>query len=609
MSLVALDDDTAAAHVTALYDSRKRDRGPMLERMRAVTDVYNGDIVLPLPELSAAAYATVTNITQQGLDQVAMRVASVMPNLVVPSARPGFERHDRAADDKRRAWLGMWASNDLQLMMRRRARWLLGYSQSPVLVRPDFERGTVRWRGLNPLHTFPAWCADPDDIWPADAIVATRMTYAELAKRWPAKALAIAHAPSTAGLGTRGDDIIDILDYYDADERICVAVGRRFGIHPLEGDSRFEVNPGRSVVLSRAPNRAEVPPVVVPGRITLERLVGSFDGVVGMHHTMTELMALSIAATKKGIIGETWLVARENGTPNIVQAADPMQGLPGIVEGAELKTVTMDPQWGTYAAVDRLEKASRESAGVPGDLTGSPSYARTTGRRADQLLSATIDFPIQEAQQILAKSLAVENEVAARTDVGYFASTRRSFHVSWPKASGHIDYTPAALWDSYVNFPSYALAGADSMSLNIELAQRVGAEMMSKDSARELDPLVDDPTVEKAKIVAERLEAAFMASIETQAADPAGPFQPVDMAKLVTLVAQGATLADAVMTVQREAQERQAAQAEVPADAQPGLSPPGMGVEQEMAPIGAPPTGTSNLASLLRATTTTGFSV
>lgn len=610
--MIHLDNDSAAAAILELYDQRRRERGPLVEQMRAVAEVYNGDVVLPLPELSAHAKATVTNITRQGLDQVAMRIASVMPNIEVPSMRPGFARHDDLAADRRRAWLGMAEQNVLPLLMGMRARWLLGYSQSPVRIAPDFTRRQVRWRAMNPLSVYPAWVADRTDFAPPDVIHASRMRWKQLAERYPHAAWRLATFNRVGGeWHTNPDDLVEILDYEDSNERICVAVGRTIDPTLKDRPAFWEVSPGHAVVLHRTPNRIGRCPWVVPGRLTLDRLLGMFDGVVGMHHTMTELMALSIAATRKGIIGETWLVARPNETPNIVQAADPMTGQPGIVEGAALERPAFDPQWATYAAVDRLEKASRESAGVPGDLTGTPHYARTTGRRADQLLSATIDFPIQEHQRIFAESMRLEFEIAAQVDRDYFANERRTFHLRWPKAKGHVDYVPGKLWadPTPVCHVSYALAGADSMMLNVELAQRVGAGTMSKSTAMDLDPMVEDPEVEKSKITKEQLEAAFLASIQTQAQDPMGPWQPADFARLVELVAQGDELPEAVLKVQREAQERQATPTDDPAAAQPGLSPPGVGVEQELATIGPPARSMANLAQLLRSTTTTGYEI
>jgi hypothetical protein len=121
---------------------------------------------------------------------------------------------------------------------------------------------------------------------------------------------------------------------------------------------------------------------------------------------------------------------------------------------------------------------------------------------------------------------------------------------------------------------------------------------MSKESAREADPLISDPELEKDRLVAEGIEAALLSSIQTQAADPNGPYQPDDLAYIATQVQSNKmNLSQAIMAAQKRAQERQAAQ--VPAgspEAQPGLSMPGMGMEAGM---GAAPAGPPQLGDLL----------
>jgi hypothetical protein len=122
----------------------------------------------------------------------------------------------------------------------------------------------------------------------------------------------------------------------------------------------------------------------------------------------------------------------------------------------------------------------------------------------------------------------------------------------------------------------------------------MGTGMMSKESAREADPMIGDPELEHDRITAEGVEAALLASIQQQAANPEGPYQPADLAMLVKKVMlEKKSLFDAVSEVDEAARERQAQ--EVPAmspEGMPGLAMPGMGAEAPMAPpeaAGPPP--------------------
>jgi len=98
--------------------------------------------------------------------------------------------------------------------------------------------------------------------------------------------------------------------------------------------------------------------------------------------------------------------------------------------------------------------------------------------------------------------------------------------------------------------------------------------------------MIADPEMERDRIVAESIEQALLSSIQAQAADPNGPYQPDDLAFIATQVQSNKmTLAEAIQAAQKRAQERQATPAPVGApETMPGLAMPGMGAEQ---PIGS----------------------
>jgi hypothetical protein len=124
---------------------------------------------------------------------------------------------------------------------------------------------------------------------------------------------------------------------------------------------------------------------------------------------------------------------------------------------------------------------------------------------------------------------------------------------------------------------------------------------MSKETARESDPLIVDPELEKDRIVAEGIESALLQSIQAQAADPNGPYQPDDLAYISTQVQSNKmSLAEAIQAAQKRAQARQATPAPAGApETMPGMAMPGMGAEQ---PAGPPPgpEGPPQLGALLQ---------
>lgn len=88
----------------------------------------------------------------------------------------------------------------------------------------------------------------------------------------------------------------------------------------------------------------------------------------------------------------------------------------------------------------------------------------------------------------------------------------------------------------------------------------------------------------------------YFQSIQQQAANPDGPYQPEDLAYLTRLVVeQDVPLFEAVKRTDQRARDRQAASAPAGApETMPGLAMPGMGAEMQAAaptPAGPPPIG------------------
>ena len=191
-----------------------------------------------------------------------------------------------------------------------------------------------------------------------------------------------------------------------------------------------------------------------------------------------------------------------------------------------------------------------------------------------------------------------EDKIAIAMEKTYWGNNPKSFFIPGLKG-GMADYTPNKLWETDFHYVSYSASGSDVNSLIVGLGQRLGTGLMSKESAREADPLIADPELERDRLVAEGIESALMQSIQTQAADPKGPYQPDDLAFIAMQVQSNKmSLPEAIQAAQKRAQERQAAQAPQGAPAtMPGLAMPGMGAEQPAAPAG--PGGQPSMESLL----------
>ncbi len=558
--------------IVAIYSSRNQASDGAKSRMRNLRDYYNGDVIVPLPELNSDEQSAVANLLAQGLDQTAMRIASTRPDIYCPPTDTRRKRSRENAEILRKAIFGWWEHSRMDLQIAKRARQLIGYSTTITQLRFNPKTGCPEWHLRDPLTAYPATLLGVDDLRPRDVIFAYERPLGYLRTMYPETARMF---QSDSGAGE--DQPIEMIEYVDGEEQVLIAMRGpvKTGLFATSTNSDENI----VVELERAPNPLGECPVVCAERISLDDSQGQFDGILGMYQMQARLMALEVIAVQKGVFPDTWLVGRAGETPQIVNPADGLTGEVGVIRGGELRDMQMQPGYMTNPAIDRLERAQRLTAGIPPEFGGESTTNIRTGRRGDAVLSAVVDFPVQEAQRILARSLQEENKLAVNMAKKYAGNKGKSFYVTTKNAKGRVDYTPNTNFESNDNVVIYSQAGADINNLVIGGGQRVGMGTMSKRSFMALDPLVEDPEFEHDAVVAEQLEQALLASIQQQASE--GVIPPNDLARIMELVANNDyELAEAVDKVQKEAQERQATMVEATAaEAQPGLALPGMGAE------------------------------
>ena len=576
--------------IVALYKERQESQGPVLRQMREVRQLANGDVIVPLNELDRNTKSSVANLLVQGLDQMSMRVASTMPSPYFPPMREGQKRSMELARDRKRAMLAIWDHNRMSMKMRLRARHLLAYSNSPVYIKPNFEKRTPEWYLRNPLDTYPAPVRNIDDPVPDDCIFTYHRTYRWLINNYGS------NINGMLRVGNPTDDTkFTIIEYVGPDEVVTAVIGSEKTFDPITGHTYPGAN---AVELSRVVNRCGMPLVVVPQRITLDKPRGQFDGLLGMYYTRARLQALTEIAIERGIFPDEYLVARPGENAEIIQLADGKTGQLGVVKGGDITQLQTNPGYKTDVALDRLERQERLEGAIPAEFGGESGTNIRTGRRGENILAATVDFRVQEAQEVFANSMMEEDRIAISIEKSYWGSFSKSFYM--PGVGGGMkDYTPNKLWETDFHYVTYSASGTDVNSLIVSLGQRLGTGLMSKESAREADPLISDPELERDRIVAEAIESALLSSIQAQAADPNGPYQPDDLAFIAEQVLSNKMeLPEAIQAAQKRAQERQAAEAPAGApETMPGLSMPGMGMEQPAAPAG--PAGIEGLLSQL----------
>lgn len=588
--------------VVQLYYSRRRTYSKRLARMEELRQAYAGDLDIPLPELDRTEKPMVANLIAQGLDQAAMRVASTIPNVRCPPEKPGFKNSEQAAELRRNIILGYWDANRLPLLQRKRARWLMGYASAPVMIRPDPVRQVPLWQARNPMT---ALGPPGDDLDPVNMIFSFKKPLAWLRRIYPESMgqLDLGQNPSEVS----GDTQLTIVEYADCDW-VCQVV---LGLAPAEGDyqglgSAYPRQGRPWVEIERQPNLAGVCPVVNPTTIGLDDPVGYYDGLIGLYWWQSKLMALGGIAAQRDVFPDEWEVENPNDSMQVEVEADGLAGIRGRIKGGTIQSLHATPGQQTMGMLNVMERNMRLTGGIPAEMTGEAAINVRTARRGAQILSSAIDFRIQECQSIFEAALEEENKRAIAVDKAYFGMQRKSFYVSWNGQHAQGDYIPGEALDTDNNQVRFSFAGTDANELVIAAGQRIGMETMSHHRFMEIDPYIDDPELEKQRIIAEGLDRALLQSVQQGVAS--GMIPPADAARISQLVLEKKkTLYDAIQTVQREAQERQATAGEpgTPAgpvepgapEAQPGLAAPGAGAEAGTIP--GPNQGQMNLQNLI----------
>lgn len=588
------------------FEARKRARSKLLQYMQEAKDHVNGDVVIPLPQIGMNEKPIVANIIQQGLDHTAMRVASVLPHVHYPAMNPGRNSGPGSDDYARRRRMAnahWWEQSRLNIKARRMARWLIGFGQFPIYVTPNFDKGIPEYQLRHPMDTYPDLSEDWDDCAPKSVVFTYRQSWGWFKSRYPEAAERIFKDKQP-----HPGAVVELLHWCDGDDIVLVL--KRVdtaGVSGIELSSSAVYDVGE--IVSVMSNRAERCLGVTAQRITFDRLTGQYNQLFGANLAQNALMSLELLAVKKGVFPDLALVSNvPNQTPVLVggEWKDGMSGDINVIKNGDIKPIQLNPGFLTQPTIDRLERYQRVGGSVPSQFGGESPTNIATGRLSGQLMTESVDFPIQEYQEVMADSLHEANLAAIDVARGWFGDEERKFYVHFNKNIGSGEYVPNKHFETSEHRVVYSAPGTDVNSLVIGNGQRVGIGGMSVETMMEQDPMIPDPQIEKRRVVSERLQNSLLNFVAAQVEQ--GLLDPQDVLAIWEAVESGDSVPEAFKKAQEAAQQRQAqaqaaaqaqAQAGVPSpEAQPGLGPPPDAAEAGAA-IGPPQPSQQNLANLL----------
>lgn len=590
--------------IAELFEQRRRYYTTMHAGMKELAAIYRGEAMVNLPDMGRDEQASVPNLLAQGVDQMAGRIASVTPQVIFVPEKANdraAERRARTASDVVNAW---WFTDNHQIKRMERARNLVTFAMTPAVVRWDGHTFSPTWEVRDPRTAYPSLDVIPGTVLPTDVMFAYERTAGWMVANGYQDALA-AVVGRNRTIDPHG--AVQIVEYVDSEQRTVIAVG-----YAEKRATEALVAPSGQVValMAHMPTNG-IMTASCPSRIALGKIGGQFDSMTGMYYAQAKLMALELLAIEKDIFPDTWIESYQGEQAQILDGPhDGRTGLINHLTGGRITTLQSSPGYMTNQSIDRLERSQRVTAGIPSDFGGESGTNIRTGRRGDAVLSAVIDFPLAEAQNLLAATLRDENRAAIELAKRYDGENTRTLYVGTGKP---ITYTADQVFKHSEHVVVYPVSGTDINTFLVGLGQRVGMGTLSKRSAAEKDPFIDDPELEHDRTVAEALEQSLLAGIQQRAAAPpeAGGIPPLILARVMTLVkSDKLELAEALQKATEEAIE---AQAEAQAQQQEAMGgeAPMPTVEQAAAPgaasltgspIPGPSQGQRDLASLLAST-------
>lgn len=585
--------------ITDWVEQQRVADGPWVTNLIAVRDAYNGDTVVSLPDVEREPdlSAPIPALVSDAVDNQAMRAGSVHPVIQVPS-----QGNPERARTTRRALYCRWHESALtDVQIRRAYRHWFAYGTGTLWVLPDFVKKRARIEVRDPLGVYTDF-QHPDEVTSPRRVASIFGRSTEwLTSRYP--------ECRDHFKGARKTDIWDVVEYIDAERIVIGVTGPRH--RSMSWATTTMGWPKGGIEIRRWQNRAEaMVPMAMPKRVTLDRIAGQVANMVGIVNFMARMTALDVLAAEKAIFGDMVIMGKDGREPRLLSGRwhDGREGEPNLIaDAAGIQMLQSAPGPLTHPVIDRLERAARITGGNPAMNGGELNGALRSGQTVSALAAVSLDPRTQEAQELMARALIVVNQAIGAVEVGYFPRRKMYGFTGWANDDELVEWTPAEDLDTEHNVVTYPFAGADANGITVAVAQAVGAELMSRKSARVAHPWIHDPEAEERHIALERIRDSVLNAFAQQSASGAVPL--VDIVRVLDLYSKGGDLVDAIQTAQKEAQARQAATPPPPEPGQglapeqtPGLSLPGQGVETA-APPPVPPVqpGVQNVADLLTA--------
>lgn len=533
---------------------RREQDSPLIQAMIANRDRYNAEIVTLGVDQSNVPASTQLgpNFFIEGIDGIARIANQDLPKISCPAVNPGEPKSQEKAAMRQGALYGAWNESQLEMKTARAFRHYAGYGTFAMNVMPDTVRGTASIEVRDPLTAYPE-LRSADDIRSPNNV---GFMYARSAE-W-----IVAHYPAAKQSGFLGQDSLnkgwetlwDVVEWIDEDVIVIGLLGPRF---PANGYYDSRPIGYTAVELDRWDNRAGMVPVVVPRRVTLDKVMGQMTNMINYSDTYGRLMQLQLSATEKAVFPDIVLESRTGGTPTITGGVwkDGRTGDVNTVIDGTVQIIGKEAGPGTVPMLQLIDGHIRGSGGASGILSGSAGAMRS-GAGVDALGDYGPNPIVAEAQKAMGYALEELNKGVIAVQKGYFGQKKFTVYLGVLGSAKAITYKPDDI-DSDMNSVKYPHPGLDQNRYAVVVSQLNATKMISRKTARRMNPLVADEDEEEMFTAQEEIDDALLGGVAQQLASGQMPMSVG--ARIAQKIGEGITPSEAVLQAQAEAATAQPA--------------------------------------------------
>ena len=560
--------------IASIMRQRMMADDPFIRQMTATQLRYNGDLVVLQPDVTGipAANRPGPNFFVEGIDGVARIANANLPKITCPIENPDDPASSKIAEIRQGVLYSAWHESQLQIKLGRAYRHAAGYGTFCFVVVPDEKNQRVDIQLRDPLTAYPELRAADDIRTPKNVGFVFPRSAAWIRDHFPT-------APKWIGQGNQQwETLWNVVEWLDEDYIVIGVIGPQ---SPNQVMNVAIPQPSMTVELSRYPNKAGIVPAVVPRRVTMNRIMGQMNGIIGLSDTYSRMLNLQMVATEKAIFPDMVVLSRTGTPPKLLgnEWKDGRTGKVNVVIDGVVETISKEPGPGTIPMLQMVDQHIRGTSGASQLYAGSNGGMRT-GAGVDALGDFAANPMAAELNVIMQYALAEVNRAVVAVENGYFPKRKRTVYLGLPGSSKTVTYTPEKHLKRDDNVVHYTMPGSDPNRLAVAITQLTATDVIDRDTARDMHPLVGDSKAMGQKVAIQKVKDALLGGIVQEIATPGSPVTAVTVAHFLSKLETGETLAKAFIDAMAEAQTA------APAPGSPGAPQPPTGPDGSPLPSG-----------------------